>query len=129
MRNMSRAEPVRRQPLGVRSHLLLSGAGRTESASIERLIGGVEQEFEKVRAVEGGGSLVPLHYAMRALKIRLRAKDPSERVLAAPDLDGLLGRIEQVITDFGLDPGRQVRHNMDELRTLLVRVPATTVVS
>jgi hypothetical protein len=102
---------------------------RTESASIDRLIGGVEQEFEKVRAVEGGGSLVPLHYAMRALKIRLRAKDPSERVVAAPDLDGLLGRIEQVIKDFGLDPGRQVRHNIDELRTLLVRVPTTTVVS
>ena len=76
-----------------------------------------------MRAVDGGSSLVPLHYAIRALKTRLRTGDTFAGLAEASELRRLLTNIEQVINDFGLDPGRQVRDNIGEVRALLDRPP------
>jgi hypothetical protein len=94
---------------------------QTGSASVEQLIDSIQQEFERVRAVEGGSSLVPLHYAIRALKTRVRAGESPAGSAEASELDRLLTNIERVINDFGLDPGRQVRDNIEEVRALVNR--------
>lgn len=98
---------------------------RTESTTMAQLIDYVDREFENVRAVDGGASLIPLHYALRALKTRLRAGDESARCAEAPELGRLLTKIGQLIIELGLDPGRQVRDRIEELRALL-DCPAVT---
>ena len=102
---------------------------QTGSSSLEQLIDSVQQEFERVRAVDGGSSLVPLHYAIRALKTRLRTGDPFAGSAEASELRRLLTNIEQVINDFGLDPGRQVRDNIGEVRALLDRPEVAPIVA
>jgi hypothetical protein len=89
------------------------------SSDADELIDFVEQEFESVRAVDGGGSLVPLHYALRALKTRLAAAPVSAGLVDGDGLSRLLARIEQIIVELRLDPGRQVRDNLDVLRRLV----------
>ena len=105
-----------------------------ECAVTERLVHDVEQEFEKVRAIDGGGSLVPLYYALRALKARVSVCE-----LGPPlndKLRPLLRNIVHIITRYGLDPGRQVQDVIADVesrlghtdRTLSVK-PATPAVS
>ena len=94
------------------------------TASLEELIDSVQQEFEKVRAIEGGSSLVPLHYAIRALKTTVRTNEsPAGSARASEKLLGrLLTNIERVINDFCLDSGRQVRDNIEEVRARVLTV-------
>jgi hypothetical protein len=94
---------------------------QTGSASLEELIDSVQQEFERMRAVDGGSSLVPLHYAIRALKTRVRTGEPPAGTVEASELVRLLTNIDRVINDFGIDPGRQVRDNLEEVLVLLNR--------
>jgi hypothetical protein len=93
---------------------------RTPSASLESLAGSVDHEVEKVRALDGGASLIPLHYAIRALKRQLReqaaARESRELVTRVRKQ---LSRIAALIDMLGLDKGRQVTDSIDELRALL----------
>ena len=90
-----------------------------ESADVVGLIEAVEGEFETVRAVDGGGSLIPLHYALQALESKLPG-------LAAPDvasLTALLSKIGRVLDELRLDPGRQVRDTLETLQARLGAAP------
>lgn len=93
--------------LGVRSEELTGPLSEFQATSFDR--------------DEGGSSLVPLHYAIRALKTRVRAGESLAGSAEASELDRLLTNIERVINDFGLDPGRQVRDNIEEVRALVNR--------
>ena len=93
---------------------------RSGAASTDRLIEAVEQEVERVRAVDGGASLIPQHYSIRALE--------SGSVLARPDrrsrerakrIDGLLSRIKALVEELGLDKGRQLRDRIGSFLTRL----------
>ena len=90
----------------------------SESADTERQIRDVEQEFETVRAVDGGGSLVPLHYALRALREGVRSSEFSSQ--SEEELAQLLKNIERVIAKFGLDTGRQVSDIIADLQRRLI---------
>ncbi len=87
------------------------------SADIERLVRDVEQEFEHVRAVDGGGSLVPLYYALRALKANVWARELS--ATSKDELMPLLTSIVQIITRYRLDPGAQVSDIIADLQSRL----------
>jgi len=95
---------------------------------MEPLVESLAQEFERVRAVDGGASLVPLHYAIRAVKKRLKAGGAQSGL---PELTAyvrrLTDRIERFLDDFGLDKGRQVRENLVELRDVLGAVAEEAV--
>ena len=93
---------------------------RTPGASIETLADSVDQEVERVRALDGGSSLIPLHYAIRALKRQLR-EQVVERTSpgTVTRVRQQLSRITTLVGVLGLDKGRQVRDNIDELRALL----------
>ena len=93
---------------------------QSESADTEHRIRDVEQEFESVRSVDGGGSLVPLHYALRALRAAVRSHELSSQ--SEEELAQLLKNIEHVITKFGLDPGRQVSDIIADLQRRLIHV-------
>jgi hypothetical protein len=88
-----------------------------ESADIERLVRDVDQEFESVRAVDGGGSLIPLYYALRALKAKVWARELG--VTLKDELIPLLNRIVHIITRYGLDPGGQVSDIIADLQSRL----------
>ena len=87
------------------------------SADIERLVRDVEQEFEHVRAVDGGGSLVPLYYALRALKANVWARELS--ATSKDELMPLLTSIVRIITRYRLDPGAQVSDIIADLQSRL----------
>ena len=93
---------------------------RTPLASIETLADSVDQELERVRALDGGSSLIPLHYAIRALKRQLR-EQVVERTSpgTVTRVRQQLSRITSLVGVLGLDKGRQVRDNIDELQALL----------
>lgn len=101
---------------------------RTSFGDMEPLVESLAQEFERVRAVDGGASLVPLHYAIRAVKKRLKAGGAQSGL---PELTAyvrrLTDRIERFLDDFGLDKGRQVRENLVELRDVLGAVAEEAV--
>jgi hypothetical protein len=90
---------------------------RSDSAQLEQLVESLEQEFEKLRAVDGGASLIPLHYAIRALKKRFQVQD-GHRELVGPltRVGRLLTAIENFLEEFRLDKGKQVRENIEEFR-------------
>jgi hypothetical protein len=93
---------------------------KANSSQFEPLIESVEQEFEKVRAVEGGASLIPLHYAIRALKRRFQGEDGwHDRVDLLAAVRRLLASIPKFLEEFRLDKGQQVRDNIAEFRALL----------
>ena len=89
------------------------------ASDADDLVAAVEREFETVRAVDGGGSLVPLHYALRALKTRLAAAPVTAGFVDTDTLGRLLERIEQIIVELHLDPGKQVRDNLDVLKRII----------
>jgi hypothetical protein len=88
-----------------------------ESADTERLVRDVEREFETVRAVDGGGSLIPLYYALRALKAKVWARELG--MTLKDELTPLLKNILHIITRYGLDPGRQVHDIIADLQSRL----------
>ncbi len=100
-----------------------------KSSRSSQLIEAVEQEFESVRAVDGGVSLIPLHYALRALKATLSAKRISAGLVDVPAIQGLLPKIVRIIDELNLDPGRQVRDNLDELQARLEQAGLAAAVS
>ncbi|HEU4888652.1 MAG TPA: hypothetical protein VFV49_12265 [Thermoanaerobaculia bacterium] len=88
---------------------------RTESPDLDQLIDSLGQELEKLRAVDGGSSLIPLHYAIRALKKTF----PKARTELSAKVRLLLVAIEDFLTEYDLDKGRQVRGNIKEFRTIM----------
>ena len=93
---------------------------RHPSPQVARLAESLEQEFEKVRAMEGGASLVPLHYALRALKKQCQQQDGlSQPAHLMPRIAARLDAIERFLEEFRLDKGGQVRENIKEFRALL----------
>lgn len=85
-----------------------------------QLLESLEQEFENLRAVDGGSSLVPLHYVIRALKcVIARSADPNALVKLSPRIESTLTRIERFLSDYELDKGHQVRENIQDLRSYL----------
>ncbi|CAH2402774.1 toll/interleukin-1 receptor domain-containing protein [Mesorhizobium escarrei] len=93
---------------------------RSVSANIGQLVECLEQEFEKLRAVDGGSSLIPLHYATRATK-RTLARPAVRRKKAeiSTKVRLLLTSIEQFLKEYDLDKSQQVRDNIKEFRALL----------
>ena len=83
---------------------------------VDQLIASLDQEFENIRAVDGGTSLIPLHYVIRALK-----KSLAQPAVAAgfseciPRIHQTLNNVCKVLDDLGLDKGRQVRENIEAL--------------
>jgi hypothetical protein len=98
---------------------------QNESADPGRLVRDVEHEFESVRAVDGGGSLVPLYYALRALKATVSAR--ALGVTLENKLTPLLKNIVNMITRYGLDPGRQVQDIIADLQSRLGHTDETLV--
>ena len=91
-----------------------------DAPDVPRLGECLEQEFERLRAKEGGGSLIPLHYAVRALKKALTKSAARGGAHAdAARLRKLVGRLQSYLADAGQDAGRQVRDNLDDLLALL----------
>src|SRR5262249_13783087 len=68
-----------------------------EVADTNRLVRDVEREFENVRAVDGGGSLIPLYYALRALKAKVWAHE-LDAVTLKDELIPLLKNIVHIVT-------------------------------
>jgi hypothetical protein len=92
-----------------------------ESVDTERLLDDVEHEFETVRAVDGGGSLIPLYYGLRAL----RACAYELSVTLEDRLTALLENIVYIITRYALDPGRQVHDLIADLQARLGQTDGT----
>jgi len=80
----------------------------------------LEQEFEKIRALDGGTSLIPLHYSLRALKRAFR-KSAVRDVCAEwePKVRLLLEKLGKFIREHKLDEGRQVRDHLEEFHDFL----------
>jgi hypothetical protein len=80
----------------------------------------LEQEFEKLRAVDGGTSLVPLHYSIRALKQAFRRSSVRDVCAGfAPKVRILLEKLGKFIERYKLDEGGQVRNQLEEFLTLV----------
>ena len=80
----------------------------------------LEQEFERLRAKDGAGSLIPLHYAVRALKKALtESVARGEAHEDAARLRKPIGRLKSYLEGVGQDAGGQVGDNLDELLALL----------
>jgi len=80
----------------------------------------LEQEFEKLRAVDGGTSLIPLHYSLRALKKAFRKSSVRELCAgSAPKVRLLIERLEKFIEKYKLDEGGQVRDQLEEFLPLV----------
>ena len=77
----------------------------------------VEHEFENVRAVDGGGSLIPLYYALRALKAKVWVRELG--VTVEDELMPLLKNIVHIITRYGLDPGGRAHDIIADLQSRL----------
>jgi hypothetical protein len=93
---------------------------RSGAASIERLVEAADQEFERVRALDGGASLIPLHYAIRALKRQFRQRQQDRNSgEQAGRIRRLLTHIKRLVDELGLDKGQQLRDGIDDFQTLL----------
>jgi hypothetical protein len=94
----------------------------SDSAQVDQLADCLDQEFENVRAVDGGASLIPLHYAIRALKKTIRRMPP--RPDGGRERERIYRRLKSIVTflhEHGLDKGNQVKENVDEFLMLLER--------
>lgn len=97
---------------------------KTNFAKTEQLIESVDHEFEKLRSVDGGSSLVPLHYAIRALKKTFRSEAAvHELAEQSATVRELLTRVEKFLMEYGLDKGQQISDNIKELQTVLRSYP------
>ncbi|HSB71038.1 MAG TPA: hypothetical protein VLT62_17050 [Candidatus Methylomirabilis sp.] len=85
-------------------------------------------ELERFRAKREGATLMPLHYALGAMKAALAETKHGPRTgLQAPAVEKLLAEIGQLIDDSRpadggeptLDKGRQVRRTLAEIRSFL----------
>jgi hypothetical protein len=85
-------------------------------------------ELERFRAKREGASLMPLHYAIGALKAALGEKKHAARTgQGTAAVENLLVEIERLVDESrpqgggepALDKGRQVRRTIAEIRTLL----------
>ena len=93
---------------------------KTNLAKTTQLIESVDHEFEKLRSVDGGSSLVPLHYAIRALKKTFRSEGAAHELAEqSATVRELLTRLEKFLTEYGLDKGQQIRDNIKGLQTVL----------
>ena len=93
---------------------------KSVSADPGQLLESLEEEFENLRAVDGGASLIPLHYVIRALKhVIARSGDPNVLMKLSSRIESTLTRIEQFLSDYELDKGHQVRENIQDLRSYL----------
>jgi hypothetical protein len=73
-----------------------------------------------VIALDGGVSLVPLHYAIRALKRRFPDAPQDRKVsVLAGRIRGVLTRIKSVVEALGLDPGKQLRDSIADFEMQL----------
>jgi len=88
---------------------------RSASPDVDQLVDNLGQELEKLRAVEGGASLIPLHYVIRALKKTVSRIPEKLRAKVPVALDA----VETFLAEYDLDKGRQIRNNIKEVRTLL----------
>lgn len=92
----------------------------SKKPKVEQLFGCLEQEFEKLRAVDGGTSLIPLHYSLRALKAAFQKSSVyDDCVRQAPKVRILLERLGKFIEKYKLDEGGQVRDKLEEFLTLV----------
>ena len=92
----------------------------SDRPDVDLLIRCVEQELEKAVAVEGTAGLIPLHYAVRALKsaVQRRSSVPGDdRSLTVCSL--LIANIEDFVKSHGLDRGQQLRKNLLELESVV----------
>lgn len=93
---------------------------KSVSADPGQLLESLEEEFENLRAVDGGASLIPVHYAIRALKgVIARSAAPNVLVKLLSRIESTLTRIEKFLSDYELDKGHQVRENIQDLRSYL----------
>lgn len=83
---------------------------------VDQLVDSLNQEFENIRAVDGGTSLIPLHYVIRALKKTMAQPAVAEKFSECnPRIRQTLKNVRQVLDDLGLDKGGQVGENIEAL--------------
>jgi hypothetical protein len=93
---------------------------KSDSPRVDQLAESLEQEFESLRAVDGGSSLIPLHYVIRALKKTCQRPALGADVFEyQPRIRQRLTSIRRFLEDGGLDKGKQVTENIDEFLGLL----------
>lgn len=103
----------------------------SDSPSTRQLVECIDQEFEKLRATDGEASLIPLHYAVRALKEAFsRPAGRRESAELKPRIRTLFARLADFLGKHDMDKGGQVRDNVDELLArLAASAPRTGVPS
>lgn len=91
-----------------------------ERPDVAQLFKCLEQEFEKLRALDGGTSLIPLHYSLRALK-KCYWRENLREICAehAPKVRILLQKLVKFIEKYQLDEGEQVRDHIEEFLNVL----------
>jgi hypothetical protein len=88
----------------------------SSAPQVDQLSDSLDHEFENIRAVDGGTSLIPLHYVIRALKKSLAQPGvAAEFAECNPRIRHTLNNICKVLDDLGLDKGRQVKENIEAL--------------
>jgi hypothetical protein len=91
-----------------------------DEPDVKQMFDCLEQEFEKLRAVDGGTSLVPLHYSIRALKKAFRRSFVRDVCAEfAPKVRILLVKLGKFIEKYKLDEGGQVRDQLEEFLPLV----------
>ena len=102
----------------------------SDSARLDRLADCLDQEFENVRSVDGGSSLIPLHYGIRALRKTFQRASPlaGDRVEQAR-IRRRLSSIVTFLDEHGLDKGQQMKENINEFLMLLDRAAPDVLVS
>ena len=93
---------------------------KSDSADPRQLLESLEEEFENLRAVDGGSSLIPLHYVIRALQcVIARSVARNALVELSARIESTLTRIEQYLLECELDKGHQVQENIQDFRSYL----------
>jgi hypothetical protein len=90
----------------------------SDTPQVGALVESLEQEFERARAAHGGAGLVPLEYAIRALK-KLEQDARPEFAALSTTVRPLLARVERFLGEAGLDQSNELRDDIKECQQLL----------
>src|ERR1044071_1635527 len=96
---------------------------KSDLPDAKQLVQCIEQELEKLRAKEEEGSLIPLHYAVRALKEKLpHPPEQGEFATQIAKIRSLLTKVEKYLEGPGRDTGGQIKENISEIMDRLSSV-------
>jgi hypothetical protein len=85
----------------------------------DQLVKCISQELEKLKSKEEEGSLIPMHYALRAVRTALKSARinlPDERI---SEIEDLMSKVKRHLKKTGQDEGGQVKDNISEIMNIL----------